>query len=483
MQVDPREYLRLYRAHGKHLRRRSGGDHNSVTTTFALAFDKVALKDAAAADLLRLCAFLAPDAIPEEIFEQGAAFLGTSLRAAMSRKLSMHETIRGALSYSLLRRDPSTRTLTIHRLVQEVLGDTMPRRLARSWTDRAVNATNAAFPLAFFEQWPACERLLPHAIALCQRIAKGTASRTVFASQLLSKAARYMNQRGRIDDAGPMLLLARQIQEDKQGTNHPETVACLMDLAVYHQARCNDREAESLYREILRIQDALLPKDDPDRIVPLHSLAFLLSRLGRELEAKAYHLQALSFWNNVLSNPILLDARRYKDALTVWKQVVGPEAPNTPKDIKSYSNYYRLYKVFNMHKNVDSLVSRAMHVVNEAMGQDARETADASIAAATLYHAIGRMPEAERLFRKALEIRRKKLGDDSPETGSALNDLALLLAARGQLADSERFYRDALEVFERSLGPTHQHTCLVRENLERLPRSQGRAKRTQKRGR
>jgi hypothetical protein len=48
------------------------GAHSSVTVTFSLAFEQVAQNSAAAADLIRLCAFLSPDAIPEEIFTAGA---------------------------------------------------------------------------------------------------------------------------------------------------------------------------------------------------------------------------------------------------------------------------------------------------------------------------------------------------------------------------------------------------------------------------
>ena len=39
-------------------------DHPSVTVTFTLAFEKVAAANELAANLVRACAFLSPDAIP-----------------------------------------------------------------------------------------------------------------------------------------------------------------------------------------------------------------------------------------------------------------------------------------------------------------------------------------------------------------------------------------------------------------------------------
>jgi len=53
------------------LRKRGGliEDHPiSIATTWSLAFAKVEQTNPAAADLLRLCTFLAPDNIPEKQF-------------------------------------------------------------------------------------------------------------------------------------------------------------------------------------------------------------------------------------------------------------------------------------------------------------------------------------------------------------------------------------------------------------------------------
>src|SRR5262249_11374764 len=77
------QYLRLYLSHRADLLGHRGGvlaDHpDSVATTFSLSFAQVEQQSALAADLLRLSAWLHPDAIPEELFLQGAAHLGPVL--------------------------------------------------------------------------------------------------------------------------------------------------------------------------------------------------------------------------------------------------------------------------------------------------------------------------------------------------------------------------------------------------------------------
>src|SRR6202043_1187429 len=59
------------------LQERRGTDHpKPVATTWNISFRDIELQNPAAADLLRLCAFLAPDAIPETILTEGGKELG-----------------------------------------------------------------------------------------------------------------------------------------------------------------------------------------------------------------------------------------------------------------------------------------------------------------------------------------------------------------------------------------------------------------------
>jgi hypothetical protein len=79
------DYLGLLRKRAKELLDRRGGldaDHLSVAATFLTSFEKLARQNPAAAELLRAAAFLPPDAIPEEIFNEGAAKFGPFLQAA-----------------------------------------------------------------------------------------------------------------------------------------------------------------------------------------------------------------------------------------------------------------------------------------------------------------------------------------------------------------------------------------------------------------
>ena len=78
------DYLELYERYRLALLKRkssTGSEYpHTVASTWTLSFSQVEQADPAAADLLRVCAFLHPDAIPEEILIEGAAALGPHLQ-------------------------------------------------------------------------------------------------------------------------------------------------------------------------------------------------------------------------------------------------------------------------------------------------------------------------------------------------------------------------------------------------------------------
>ncbi len=85
------QYLRLYATERAELLAHRGEltqDHPSVAVTFSLAFKQVEQASAAAADLLRVCAFLESDAIPLEIFSDGGQELGEALSAIAESTLN-----------------------------------------------------------------------------------------------------------------------------------------------------------------------------------------------------------------------------------------------------------------------------------------------------------------------------------------------------------------------------------------------------------
>src|SRR6266550_2987345 len=136
------DYLQLSHSQRADLLKARGGlvpDHpEPVATTWSLSFAQVQERSTAAADLLRVCAFLHPDAIPEEIITEGAAALGPALQAISSSSMVFNKAIGVLLSYSLLKRQSEEHLLSVHRLVQAVLKDGMDVPTYHQWAERVV---------------------------------------------------------------------------------------------------------------------------------------------------------------------------------------------------------------------------------------------------------------------------------------------------------------------------------------------------------
>jgi tetratricopeptide (TPR) repeat protein len=188
---------------------------------FLLHFDAVASVSRAAADLLRLCAFLHPDAIPEEIFSAGAAELGPNLSATAADPFKLDEAFAQILKYSLLRRDAEAKMLRIHRLVQAVIQDGLTEEEKRQWAQRTVRAVNRAFPVVEFANWPQCDRLLPQA-SVCAALVETYLFEFKEAARLLNRAGDYFHRRARFPDAEPLYQRALAIREKVLGPDHSD---------------------------------------------------------------------------------------------------------------------------------------------------------------------------------------------------------------------------------------------------------------------
>src|SRR2546423_4856747 len=160
-------YLSIYQKQRAELLKRRGGlvpDHPSVATTWSLAFENVERANPAAIELMNLCAFLAPDAIPEELIMEGAPYLGPVLEPVAADRARLNAAIAELLKYSLVRRNVTTQTLTIHRLVQAVIKDELDEETQRQWAERAIRAVDQVFPFDEAAPWPRSQRYLAHAL-------------------------------------------------------------------------------------------------------------------------------------------------------------------------------------------------------------------------------------------------------------------------------------------------------------------------------
>jgi tetratricopeptide (TPR) repeat protein len=479
------DYWHLYQQNRATLLRERRGlvtDHPSpVATTWSVSFQRVEERNPAAADLLRLLAFLAPDAIPEEVLTTGASHLGPVLAPVAAEALLLNQAIEVLRAYSLVQRDPKVKTLSVHRLVQAVLQDTLSETERRSWAERAMRAVNAAFPTAKHDTWAQCERLLPQALALAQAIEQDQLI-SEQAGRLLHQTASYLHDRARYPEAEPLYQRALRIQEHELGLEHPHVAHILHDLAYLYRQRGKYAEAEPLYQRALCIREQQFGPEPSDVARSLTGLAHLYSEQGRYAEAEPLYQRSLNIWEqqfgsehpdmaralNGLATLYLQQGRDaeaeplYQHALHIWEQQFGPEDPYVAHILH---NLAYLYRRRGKYAEAEPLYQRALRIRERQLGPEHPDVAFSLNGLANLYLAQGKYVEAELLYQRALHIREQILGPEHPQAAGTLHDLARLREVQGNSEEARSLYARALAVREKALGVQHPKTTQTRTRL------------------
>src|SRR5450755_1608167 len=451
-QCNLSDYQQRYQTRKTRLLQRRGGlvaDHPAtVATTWSLAFEKVEHVNPAAADLLRLCAFLAPNAIPEEIITEGAAHLGPTLEPVASDPTDLDEAIAALGAYSLMRRNTTEKTLSVHRLVQAIQRESMTAEGEKQWKQRAVQAVNMSYPdVQDVKQWDTCERWLPHAL-VCAAWIEQEPLGMAEAARLLNQAGGYLDGRARYTEAEPLYVRALAINEQQLGPNHPDTANSLNNLALLYDNQGKYEQAKLLYQRALTIYEQQLGPDHPDTASSLNNLALLYDNQGKYEQAKLL----------------------YQRALAIREQQLGPDHPGTANSLNNLAN---LYRDQGKYEQAEPLLKRALAINEQQLGPQHPDTASSLDNLATLYQDQGKYEQAEPLYQRALAIHEQQLGAQHPNTATSLNNLALLYKKQGKYEQTEPLYQRALAIHEQQLGPDHPGTANSLNNLAELYRDQG----------
>jgi tetratricopeptide (TPR) repeat protein len=486
--IDLAGYWDIYQQHRADLLRERRGlenDHPApVATTWSVAFQRVEEKNPAAAELLRLFAYLAPDAIPEELLRDGAAALGAILAPVAANAFLLNQAIEALNAYSLIWRDWRGKIFSVHRLVQAVVQDSLQDAQIHLWVERAMLAVNAAFPHVEHSTRPQCESLLPQALMITQFIERYQIFNEE-AGHLFYVTAYYLQDRGRYAEAEPLLLRALHIWEQRLGPEHSSVLdACYSRASLYkHQGKYD--QAEALYKQTLRISEQRLGSEHPDMINPLHSLASLYREQGKFSEAEPLFLRVLHIGEQQLGfeHPSVAGSLNslatlyyqhgkyteaellYERALRIREKQLGLEHPEVAYTLNGLAALSRRRKEYALS---EMLYERALHIWKLQSGIEHPNMAHPLNGLALLCREQDKYAEAERLFLRALGIRKPQLGPDHPYVAYSLHGLATLYHKQGKYIEAEERYKRALDIWKEALLLEHPAAAEIMYDLARL---------------
>jgi tetratricopeptide (TPR) repeat protein len=454
---------------------------------WALSFERLLDENPSAMQLMDVCAYLAPDAIPLRLFTEHADLLPAPLSDVASDPLAFGEAVAALLDYSLVKRADAK--LQIHRLVQ---ADLRSRHTAASSTEswaaavRLLWADTPATIIGEPQNWPRWEQLLPHvlgATGFAEDLATPSGEQaTMDTAWLLARAATYLQVHARPSEARPLMEHALQLAEANHTTAHADVATILSLLATILRDLGDIAGAEPLLRRALEIAETTNGSDHPDVATPLGLLGRILRDLGDAAGAKPLMERALRITETTWGPSdhsvairlrslagVLRDLGEAAEARPLMERALaidennfGPDHAATAHDL---NNLALILRDLGKPAEARPLMERALQIKESTYGPDHPEVASGLSSMALILQDLGDAPAAQPLMERALQIRENIYESDHPEVASSLSKLAMILQDRDDTAAAKPLMERALHIYERTYAPDHPTVIATRSNL------------------
>jgi len=380
----------------------------SLAASWQLAFDRLAVDDPAALDLLMVAAHLAPEPIPFTLFTARTDRLPEPLATAAGDPLAFAGLTRLLRRRALAR--ISTDNLQLHRLVQAIL-----RARPGSGTDiderrrTALGLLREAVPRDFWNNpapWPMWRQLLPHVLAITNTN-RDLDPISADVPLLLDRAAMYMQTRGEPRPARPLSERAFVLHQRLLGDNHPDTLHSAHNLALNLSALGEHERARQLHEQILPHYRRVLGEDHFDTLTAAFNLATTLRALGECARARQ------------------LD----EDTLIRRRRMLGEDHRAT---LGSASHLAADLRALGERESARQLDEDTLIRYRRLLGEDHPDTLASAHNLATTLRTLGKREWARQLDEDTLTRRRRVLGEDHPDTLASAHNLAADLRTLGE---------------------------------------------------
>ena len=433
-------YLPLFRARQADLLARGEvSEHPAdVAATLGLALSRLASEAPAAAGLVRVLAFLAPEPVPLALLlasEQTAGLLGPEAAAVgplLGDQVAAGDAIAALRRYSLV--SPAGDGLVmVHRLVLAITRAQLPAQAARQWKLAARVLIHAAVPtnVQLPEAWPVCAVLLPHARAVLDPT-----------SGSMRRIAEYLAWTGSYPAARDLSRLIADAQGESQayGPEHPDTLRARCNLAIMTGQAGDAAGARDQLAALLPIRERVLSPEHPETLVTRNQLALWTGEAGDAAGARD-QLAAL---------------------LPIRERVRGPEHPET---LITRANLASFIGEAGDAAGARDQLAALLPIRERVQGPEHPETLVTRSHLAYWTRRAGDEAGARDQYAALLPIQERVVGPEHPHTLTTRANLASLAGQAGDAAGARDQYAALLSIQERVLGPEHPHTLTTRTNL------------------
>ena len=431
------EYRVLFRAHHEALlkRERPLNYPDTVATTWEISFQQAERETKSAADLLAICAYMAPDNIPRRLFSDVHSSLAEG-RPLLADDVEFGDAVAALQNYSLIAATEDV--ISIHRLVQMIVRDRLSKDDERKWAEVALQLLNDAF--SFDEKdratWPSCAAFMPHILETKEHTEKlGIASEIVAA--LLTKAASCLLVHADYNTARLFYERSLTIRKDIHGDKHPDVATSLDNLGHVYDSLGEYRQAKHWYEQALTIRKDIHGDKHPDVATSLNGLGLTLWHLGQYPEAQE-HLEK---------------------ALATYEAVYGPYVATALNNLGLvFDSLKELEKARACHEQALALRRRIFGNKHQAVGMSLNNLGAVLIK-------LGDLKQAKEKLEEALTIYETAYGDKHPNVAIILNQLGGVFMRLHDYPQAKEKLEESVRISRIVFGDKHSQVAIAISNL------------------
>jgi tetratricopeptide (TPR) repeat protein len=454
-----------------------------VSATWRLSFSRLREHSPAAARLLELCSYLAPDPISMALLNSDEMLeaLRTVDRRVRDRGV-LSRLIREMTRYSLAKIDRGSNAITMHRLVQAAIRSQLAPDYGEATMHEAHKVLVGARPRQGDtddpENWPRYDDIWPHLEPSRAWDCDETDTR-----QLLIDRVRYLWKRGDFAEAlRTGHELERRWQEKLTPDEYWQLLYLRSHIANVLRSQGKFQEAYDLDSAVYAEQSEVLGETDPQTLQTARSLGGDLRGLGefrraRELDERTYDRLKDAFGvddpatlngaNNLAEDLRLIGdcfAARDLDTATLHHRQRVLQNPDHPYTLHSAANLARdLREAGDYTGSVELL--RDIYERYRAVGEDLVDTLRTAKSLAVSLRKLGSIDEAYELTVATHERYVRKYAATHPEALACVLNLACDLSARDDKPAALEQASSVLETYQSELGLTHPCTLVALNNI------------------
>ncbi|HXX01456.1 MAG TPA: tetratricopeptide repeat protein [Candidatus Acidoferrales bacterium] len=257
----------------------------------------------------------------------------------------------------------------------------------------------------------------------------------------INNLANALSDEGKLTDAD--VLYKEVIDRSRRvlGPAHHTTTMAMNNYALNLQDEGHSTEAEKMLRDVVEAHSRALGSEHPETLTAISNLANMLRMNGHFAESEKLNRQVLA-------------ARR---------RILGADDPDT---LRSATNLALVLTDEQGHDlEAEQLLRPTLETQKRIVGPEHPDTIETMNSLATVCGRQGKLAEEETLLQQTIAIERRTLGPDSSKVFVSMNNLAALYEEEKKLPEAERIFRELVEVQSRSRGPQGYYTLVATTNL------------------